>query len=270
MQNEKTLPKIIKEQNSETAIKKAFGYTKEQIDLVKRTVAKDATNDELAMFMHIAKKTGLNPFLKEIWFYKDNKGNTIMMTGRDGFLTIAQKSGEFEGIQSAAIYEGDEFLVDYSNPSDIKINHKTNPFKKEAGKIVGAWARSKRKGCIDTVEIVSDKDYHKSYAKFESTWDKFPSAMIKKVAESIALRKQYGIAGVVAKEEVGYEDEKTNPDKAVDNNKLFEETKTIIEKLNEEESVKAVNRIINSKQFTEEQNNILMEISMAKMKTNEK
>jgi len=160
--------------NEDLQLAKQLGYTPSQLSLVKRTVAKGATNDELAMFIHIAKKANLDPFLKEIWFIKYKGGETIMMTGRDGFLSIAQNSKEFEGLQSAAVYEGDEFKVDYTNPDDIKIKHITNPFQKEAGKIVGAWARVKRKNCIDTVEIVEFRHYAKTYAGRKSMWDMFP------------------------------------------------------------------------------------------------
>ena len=227
------------------------GFTAEQLALIKRTVAKDASNDELQMFLHIAKKAGLDPFLKEIWFIKYRSGETIMMTGRDGFLSIAQKSGEFQGLQSAAIYEGDEFSIDYSNPIDIKIKHITNPFKKEAGKIVGGWARAARKNCIDTVEIVEWKNYYKPFAGKISMWDKFGSAMIKKTAESMALRKQYGISGLVAQEEVGYEGNESKNN--IDGIKLFNDTIDLLKKVPKENIEQAKSRAITSGQFNDEQ-----------------
>ena len=48
----------------------APGLTPAQIELVKRTVAKGATDDELQMFLHLANKYNLDPFAKEIWFIK--------------------------------------------------------------------------------------------------------------------------------------------------------------------------------------------------------
>lgn len=241
-------------------IKPIQGFTSEQLLLIKRTVAKDATNDELAMFLHIAKKAGLDPFLRELWFIKYRGGETIIMTGRDGFLSIAQKTGEFMGLQSAAIYEGDEFSVDYNNSNELKINHITNPFKKDAGKIVGGWARSKRKNCIDTIEIVSWKDYYKLFFGKVSMWDKFPSAMIKKVAESIALKKQFGISGIVSKEEMNYENEEVNINNKVDMNNLFDKTYKLISKLQNEQRKQAIQNVINSNQFSEEQIKKLQEI----------
>ncbi|SNY38595.1 RecT family protein, partial [Orenia metallireducens] len=57
----------------------------EKKDVLKRTVAKAATNDEFEMFMHLAKQYGLDPFQKEIFFWKYDKDPTIM-TSRDGYL----------------------------------------------------------------------------------------------------------------------------------------------------------------------------------------
>ena len=51
----------------------APAWSEEQVALVKRTVAKDATNDELKMFLHLSGKYNLDPFAKEIWFLKAKK-----------------------------------------------------------------------------------------------------------------------------------------------------------------------------------------------------
>ena len=71
--------------------------TAEQIELMKRTVAKGATDDEFKMFLHLAHKYGLDPFAKEIWFIKYDNSNPTIMTSRDGYLKIAQSNPDFEG-----------------------------------------------------------------------------------------------------------------------------------------------------------------------------
>ena len=50
-------------------------FTGKQIELIRRTVAKDANDDEFNMFFEVAKARGLNPFLKQIYcfiFSKDD------------------------------------------------------------------------------------------------------------------------------------------------------------------------------------------------------
>lgn len=205
------------------------------------------------MFLHVAKKAGLDPFLKEIWFVKYRGGETLMMTARDGLLSIAQRSGEFNGLQSAAIYENDEFSVDYSNPEDIKIQHISKPLTKERGNIVGGWARSRRKNCIDTVSVVDFNTYKKTFVGKKSMWDLFPVAMITKVAEAISLKKQYGITGLVSKEEIGYENEEINTNELPNGDKLFEDTFELIQKVPEKKRNQAIKNAVQSKQFTIEQ-----------------
>ena len=60
-------------------------FSENEIEIIKNTVAKGVTDTELQYFLILAKSLGLNPFNKEIWCYKDKKGNVLMFTGRDGF-----------------------------------------------------------------------------------------------------------------------------------------------------------------------------------------
>ena len=41
------------------------GYNRDEIALIKNTIAKGATDDELRMFLYLAKQYGLDPFKKE-------------------------------------------------------------------------------------------------------------------------------------------------------------------------------------------------------------
>lgn len=169
------------------------GFSESQIALIKRTVAKNASNDELAMFLHIAKKTQLDPFKKEIWFYKDKKGNTLIYAARDGYLTIAQRSGEFGGMKSGAVHENDEFSVDIANDA---VEHRiVAPAAR--GKLVAAWATVYRKNCQPTTVYVENSTYNKG----SNTWASHPDAMLEKVAQNIALKKIFGITGVTSVEE---------------------------------------------------------------------
>ncbi|MCD6572020.1 MAG: recombinase RecT, partial [Thermoplasmata archaeon] len=72
--------------------------TSEQIDLIRKTIAKGATENELKLFIHLSEVYGLDPFKKEIFFIKDRKGENRIFTGRDGFLQIAHRSGKFNGM----------------------------------------------------------------------------------------------------------------------------------------------------------------------------
>ena len=169
----------------------SFGYNQEQVNLIKNTVAKGATNDELQMFMYLANQYSLDPFKKEIWFMK-YAGQTNIMTSRDGYLKYAQLNEDFEGLMSFVVKEGDVFEID---ASEYKVTHK---FGAKRGPILGAWARCDRKGKKPFIAYVEFAEYNKN----TNIWKSYPSAMIQKVAEVFVLKRAFGINGLVTKEEI--------------------------------------------------------------------
>lgn len=195
----------------------APGLTPAQIELVKRTVAKGATDDELQMFLHLANKYNLDPFAKEIWFIKrvkkiqgkDGKWDyprlangdidysdadaPTMMTSRDGYLKIAQSNSEYEGLISFPVREGDVFEIDANN---YTVSHK---FGAKRGKMIGAWAKCDRTGYKPQITFVDFEEY---YDEKSNTWKKYPSAMIQKVAETFVLKRQFSVSGLVSQEEM--------------------------------------------------------------------
>src|ERR1700742_2404386 len=70
------------------------GLSEEKITLLKNTVAKGATNDELQLFLHICNKTGLDPFVKQIWAIK--RGNAMtFQTSIDGLRLTADRTKRY-------------------------------------------------------------------------------------------------------------------------------------------------------------------------------
>ena len=180
---------------------KEGGWTREQIELIKRTVAKDATDDELKLFLYQARKYGLDPLMKEIVFtkfkLKDGTEKVSIITTRDGYLKIAQSHPDFQGIISFTVCEGDQFEIDAAN---YQIKH---VFGAKRGKIIGAWARVDRKGYKPFIAYVPFDEYNQN----TTTWQKYPSAMIQKVAEAFALKRAFNISGLVTREELGMDEE---------------------------------------------------------------
>ena len=172
-------------------------WSDDEINTIKNTVAKGATDDELKMFLSLASAYGLDPFAHEIWFVKMGDKNTII-TARDGYLKIAQNSPHFLGLESDVVYAGDKFLKDKDG-----IHHSYTLSNR--GAIVGAYAMVYR----DDRKVPS---YFfapfSNYTKRGGVWQQYPHAMIVKVAEAMALKRAFAINGLVTQEEVGFEGDK--------------------------------------------------------------
>lgn len=151
-------------------------YGKELIEAFRRTVAKDANDDEFAIFMHLANKYGLDPAAKQIWFTKWGDQSQIF-TGRDGFLEIAHRSGKFDGMESGTVGSVEE------------------------GNLKG-WCRVYRKDMSHPFYVEVD---FAEYNQKRGLWQTKPKTMIQKVAESQCLRRAFGISGIYAPEEIDTE-----------------------------------------------------------------
>lgn len=188
------------------------GYEPNQVAVISTQVAKGATGTELAFFLNVCKSVDLNPFNKEIWCYKDHKNNLIMFTGRDGFLSKAQKSPAFNGIRSSAVRENDNCQIDI--PSG-KVNHTFSPGD-DRGDIIGAYCFVYRKGGEPTLAWVDFETFDKSVNDPKKPWSKNvwntdPESMICKVAETRALKKGFGISGVQSEYDWNVQDNVATP-----------------------------------------------------------
>ena len=80
-------------------------FSPAQINLIRRMYAKGLDNDEFSVFIYIARAYGLDPIKGEISVhvrYADDpqRRQIIPIVGRDGFLTIAHRSGAFGGMKA--------------------------------------------------------------------------------------------------------------------------------------------------------------------------
>jgi len=171
-----------------------LSFTKEQEQLIKSQIAPDATTDELALFLYVAKRSGLDPLSRQIYcihrYSKMGKKMTIQ-TSIDGFRVIAERSGNYAG-QGEPIFVNDE----NGKPKIAKVSvfrFAPNGTRYEASVGVAFWD--------EYVQIGKD-------GQPMGLWGKMPHTMLSKVAEALALRKAYpqDLSGLYTGEEMAQAD----------------------------------------------------------------
>ena len=167
-------------------------WNREQIELLKRTVAKGASDDELKLFLHLASRYDLDPFTRQIWFIKYGD-DALIFTGRDGFLHIAHRSGAFNGMQTQLREEPIGFEIRYYNRKEKKIEVLKRP-----SQFVAVCTVYRK----DMSEPFVCEVWESEYSTGQGLWPTKRRVMIQKVAEASTLRRAFDISGLYLPEEV--------------------------------------------------------------------
>lgn len=156
-----------------------LSYSKDQIELIKKQIAPDATPDELKLFLYQAQRTGLDALSRQIYCIHRNvkQGNgwgkkMTIQTSIDGFRVIAERSGNYGGQSEPQFIEQDGKLLSCK----VSVFRFHNEVRYEAAVGVAYWAEY----CQTTQD-----------GKPMGLWAKMPHTMLSKVAEALALRKAY-------------------------------------------------------------------------------
>ncbi len=153
-----------------------------KIDLIRRTVAAGATADELELFFHQARRAGLDPLAKQIYFVK-RQGKGVIQVGIDGLRLIADRTGQYAGSDDA----------DFSATND-------RGFPSAAKVVVYKMVAGQR--CPFSATARWDEYYPGDSQGFQ--WKRMPHAMLSKCAEALALRKAFpaDMSGLYVHEEM--------------------------------------------------------------------
>jgi len=169
--------------------------TRQQIDLIKRTVAKDATDDELKLFISVCHGSQLNPFLRQVhfvkrWSGKDGKSVGTIQVGIDGFRAIAEGGGQYAGSDDAVHRDDFEITVNKEKitvPGSATVTvHKLMDGERYPFTATARW-----------------REYYTG-EKQGYMWHKMPYGQLAKCAEGLALRKAFPklLSGLYVPEEM--------------------------------------------------------------------
>ena len=177
------------------ALERTDVFTPDQVDLIKRTICKDSTNDELKLFLHVAKKSKLDPFAKQIHAVKRYTKNGPVMSiqvGIDGYRLIAHRSGLCAGITDATF----TYKVDIHGKASRHIDAASVIVKKIVAGMV----------CEFTATAYWDEYYPGE--RMGHMWHQRPKGQLAKCAEALALRKAFPneLSGLYTEEEMAKAD----------------------------------------------------------------
>ena len=149
-----------------------------QLQLLKTTICKGASDEELRFFISVCQKTGLDPFSRQIYSIPRGGQRTIQVSV-DGLRAIADRTGRY------APGRPTEYIHDNGN-------------------LISATAYVKKQTDDGTWHEIGVTAFWSEYNAKNNIWKQYSYQMLSKCAECLALRKAFPaqLSGLYGQEEM--------------------------------------------------------------------
>lgn len=166
---------------------------REKVDLIKRTVCKEADDNQLALFLHICEGSGLDPFRNQIYaiFFNNDESRAgrgpkdmVTITGIDGLTMMAARDHkDYGGVSSARFtwFEPKKYTP-AKPPREIPESATVTVYRKggEPVEVTCYW------------EEYAPADLTTAKADF---WRRMPKNMLEKCTQSKGLKREFSGQG---------------------------------------------------------------------------
>jgi phage recombination protein Bet len=145
------------------------------LETLRGTCFKGATDAEMLALVVVANEYGLNPFLRELYAFPKKGGGIVPIVGYDGWVRIATRHPDFDGVSFAFDLEQDGTPI--SCTATLGVKGRSNP--------------------------VVLTEYFDECRRDTEPWRTMPKRMLRNRTLVQAIRMAFGISGIVDEDEAG-------------------------------------------------------------------
>lgn len=163
-----------------------------QIELLKNTIARGLTNEEFALFLQVAHRSKLDPFMRQIYPVKRKSRQKDPITGQWGEVEVMTIQTSIDGYRMIADQTGTYMpgkAPTYTYDKNGGVESATSYAKKLAKD--GTWHEFSSTAYFkEYCQIFTDKNGNEKKGQF---WDKMAHNQLAKCAEALNLRKGWPV-----------------------------------------------------------------------------